>query len=105
MPPVPHLHVFRYKVGAPARVGLVAPVDVKIPAGPTGMDPSQTSFYQVSSRKAAGGISALLQEHGMPADNLAVCTVTLQRTSRPMTLQHASCAGPGHCHQDQQGYH
>mmetsp|Transcript_11096 Transcript_11096/g.19323 ORF Transcript_11096/g.19323 Transcript_11096/m.19323 type:complete len:318 (-) Transcript_11096:481-1434(-) len=38
--------VNKYKIGAPARVGLVAPVDVKIPAGPTGMDPSQTSFYQ-----------------------------------------------------------
>mmetsp|Transcript_26696 Transcript_26696/g.58205 ORF Transcript_26696/g.58205 Transcript_26696/m.58205 type:complete len:315 (+) Transcript_26696:98-1042(+) len=36
----------KYKVGAPARVGVVAPVDVKIPAGPTGMDPSQTSFFQ-----------------------------------------------------------
>jgi hypothetical protein len=35
------------QVGAPARVGLVAPNDVKIPAGSTGMDPSQTSFFQV----------------------------------------------------------
>lgn len=37
----------KYKVGAPARVGLVAPNDVSIPSGPTGMDPSQTSFFQV----------------------------------------------------------
>ena len=36
-----------FKVGAPARVGLVAPNDVTIPAGNTGMDPSQTSFFQV----------------------------------------------------------
>eukprot|EP00887_Chlorella_sp_A99_P001974 scaffold18.g1974.t1 len=36
-----------YKVGAPARVGLVAPNDVTVPAGNTGMDPSQTSFFQV----------------------------------------------------------
>lgn len=35
-----------FKVGAPARVGLVAPNDVHIPAGGTGMDPSQTSFFQ-----------------------------------------------------------
>lgn len=35
-----------FKVGAPARVGLVAPNDVTIPAGNTGMDPSQTSFFQ-----------------------------------------------------------
>ena len=37
----------RYKVGAPARVGLVAPNDVYVPAGGTGLDPSQTSFFQV----------------------------------------------------------
>ncbi|PRQ36744.1 putative ribosomal protein L10P [Rosa chinensis] len=34
-------------VGAPARVGLVAPVDVVVPPGNTGLDPSQTSFFQV----------------------------------------------------------
>ena len=37
------------QVGAPARVGLVAPVDVTVPAGNTGLDPSQTNFFQVSS--------------------------------------------------------
>ncbi|KAK9812360.1 hypothetical protein WJX73_005246 [Symbiochloris irregularis] len=36
----------RYKVGAPARVGLVAPNDVFVPAGGTGLDPSQTNFFQ-----------------------------------------------------------
>lgn len=35
------------KVPAPARVGGVAPVDVDIPAGPTGCDPGQTNFFQV----------------------------------------------------------
>ncbi|XP_050385209.1 60S acidic ribosomal protein P0 [Argentina anserina] len=39
--------VAKYKVGAPARVGLVAPIDVVIPPGNTGLDPSQTSFFQV----------------------------------------------------------
>ncbi|CAN0859192.1 60S acidic ribosomal protein P0-1 [Linum grandiflorum] len=39
--------VAKYKVGAPARVGLVAPVDVVVPPGGTGLDPSQTSFFQV----------------------------------------------------------
>lgn len=38
--------IAQFKVGAPARVGLVAPNDVSIPAGNTGMDPSQTSFFQ-----------------------------------------------------------
>lgn len=38
--------IAKFVVGAPARVGLVAPKDVTVPAGPTGMDPSQTSFFQ-----------------------------------------------------------
>ncbi|CAI0443561.1 unnamed protein product [Linum tenue] len=39
--------VGKYKVGAPARVGLIAPIDVVVPPGNTGLDPSQTSFFQV----------------------------------------------------------
>jgi large subunit ribosomal protein LP0 len=38
--------IMKFKVGAPARVGLVAPNDVTVPAGNTGLDPSQTSFFQ-----------------------------------------------------------
>jgi large subunit ribosomal protein LP0 len=34
------------RVPAPARVGAVAPIDVVIPAGPTGCDPGQTTFFQ-----------------------------------------------------------
>lgn len=34
------------RVPAPARQGVFAPCDVVIPAGPTGLDPSQTSFFQ-----------------------------------------------------------
>jgi len=34
------------KVPAPARQGVVAPISVTVPAGPTGLDPSQTSFFQ-----------------------------------------------------------
>merc|ERR1719326_1143899 len=32
--------------GAPARVGQIAPIDVIIPPGPTGLDPKQTGFFQ-----------------------------------------------------------
>lgn len=39
--------LFFQQVGAPARVGLVAPIDVVVPPGNTGLDPSQTSFFQV----------------------------------------------------------
>jgi large subunit ribosomal protein LP0 len=31
---------------APAKIGSTAPGDVTVPAGPTGMDPKQTSFFQ-----------------------------------------------------------
>jgi len=34
---------------APARVGAIAPKQVIVPAGPTGMDPKQTSFFQALS--------------------------------------------------------
>ncbi|OAQ70576.1 60S acidic ribosomal protein P0 [Pochonia chlamydosporia 170] len=34
------------RVAAPARAGAVAPVDVYIPAGNTGMEPGKTSFFQ-----------------------------------------------------------
>jgi len=34
------------RVPAPARVGSIAPIDVWCPAGPTGCDPGQTSFFQ-----------------------------------------------------------
>jgi len=34
------------KVAAPAKAGAVAPVNVIVPAGPTGMEPTQTGFLQ-----------------------------------------------------------
>jgi len=34
------------KVAAPARAGAIAPADVYIPAGNTGMEPGKTSFFQ-----------------------------------------------------------
>jgi large subunit ribosomal protein LP0 len=36
----------RYRVQAPARVGAISPVEVIIPAGNTGMEPTMTSFFQ-----------------------------------------------------------
>lgn len=35
-----------FRVKAPARVGAIAPCDVVVPAGNTGMEPTQTSFFQ-----------------------------------------------------------
>ena len=31
---------------SPAKAGMIAPIDVVIPAGPTGLDPKQTGFFQ-----------------------------------------------------------
>ncbi|KQJ83585.1 hypothetical protein BRADI_5g15635v3 [Brachypodium distachyon] len=44
---LPKMHKHGELVGGPARVGLVAPIDVVVPPGNTGLDPSQTSFFQV----------------------------------------------------------
>ncbi|CAD6271240.1 unnamed protein product [Miscanthus lutarioriparius] len=59
--------VAKYKVGAPARVGLVAPVDVVVPPGNTGLDPSQTSFFQLIKKgdKVGSSESALLAKLGI----------------------------------------
>jgi len=38
--------LIKEKVGAPAKAGVVAPCDVVIPAGNTGMEPTMTSFFQ-----------------------------------------------------------
>ena len=50
--------VNKYRVGAPARVGLVAPNDVVVPAGNTGLDPSQTSFFQARSLSFPGALNS-----------------------------------------------
>jgi len=58
--------IAKYKVGAPARVGLVASNDVKIPAGSTGMDPSQTSFFQalnIATKINKGTIEIVAEVH------------------------------------------
>jgi large subunit ribosomal protein LP0 len=39
--------ILKNKVPAPARIGSIAPVEVVVPAGPTGCDPGQTNFFQV----------------------------------------------------------
>jgi large subunit ribosomal protein LP0 len=38
--------VIAERIPASAKTGAIAPVDVIIPAGPTGLDPGQTSFFQ-----------------------------------------------------------
>ncbi|SBS83792.1 60S ribosomal protein P0, putative [Plasmodium ovale] len=56
--------ILQNKSPAPARLGVIAPIDVFIPPGPTGMDPSHTSFFQslgISTKIVKGQIE--IQEH------------------------------------------
>jgi len=51
--------VLSNRVAAPAKTGAVAPNDVTVPAGPTGMEPTMTSFLQalnIPSKIAKGQI-------------------------------------------------
>lgn len=50
------------QVPAAARVGLLSPIDVIIPAGPTGLDPGQTSFFQalqIATKIVRGSINIM----------------------------------------------
>ncbi|PRP85758.1 60S acidic ribosomal protein P0 [Planoprotostelium fungivorum] len=40
--------LLKEKIGAAAKAGVVAPCNVTIPAGNTGMEPTMTSFFQAS---------------------------------------------------------
>jgi len=54
------------RVPAPARVGAIAPNDVIVPAGPTGCDPGQTSFFQtlqIATKISKGAIEITTPVH------------------------------------------
>jgi len=54
------------KVPAPARVGVQAPADVWVPAGPTGLDPGQTSFFQalnIATKIVKGAVEIINDVH------------------------------------------
>lgn len=58
--------IFSHKVPAPARQGVFAPIDVYIPAGPTGMDPGSTSFFQalgIATKIVKGQIEIQAEVH------------------------------------------
>jgi len=55
-----------YVLPAGARVGVEAPVDVKLPPGPCGLDPAQTSFFQalnIATKIVKGAIEIVKEEH------------------------------------------
>jgi len=54
--------VLENKVPASAKQGSIAPIDVVVPAGPTGLDPGQTAFFQalnISTKIARGSIEII----------------------------------------------
>lgn len=54
--------VLSEKVAAPAKAGAIAPIDVTIPAGDTGLEPTQTAFLQalnIATRINKGQIAIL----------------------------------------------
>jgi len=58
--------ILNNRVPAAARVGVIAPDDCWIPAGPTGMDPGQTSFFQalnISTKIVKGAVEIVNDVH------------------------------------------
>jgi len=58
--------ILEKKVPAGAKVGAIAPVDVFIPAGPSGLDPGQTAFFQalnIGTKIVKGTIEIVNQVH------------------------------------------
>jgi len=58
--------VLENKVPAAAKQGSMAPIDVFVPPGPTGLDPGQTAFFQalnISTKIARGSIEIINQVH------------------------------------------
>jgi len=54
------------KVAAPAKPGTIAPIDVFVPAGNTGMEPTMTSFFQalnIATKIVRGAIEILNDVH------------------------------------------
>jgi len=55
-----------HRVGAPAKAGSIAPNDVIVPKGPTGMEPTQTSFLQalnIASKINKGQVEIVSDVH------------------------------------------
>jgi len=58
--------LLHFRVGAPAKAGSIAPNDVIVPKGPTGMEPTQTSFLQalnIASKINKGQVEIVSDVH------------------------------------------
>lgn len=58
--------LLQHRVGAPAKAGSIAPEDVFVPKGPTGMEPTQTAFLQalnIASKINKGQVEIVSDVH------------------------------------------
>ncbi|PWV19587.1 putative 60S acidic ribosomal protein [Trypanosoma cruzi] len=71
----------KHRVQAPARVGAIAPCDVIVPAGNTGMEPKATSFFQalnIATKIAKGTVEIVSDKKVLSAgDRVDNSTATL----------------------------
>jgi len=69
------------KVPAAAKAGVLAPTDVFVPPGPTGMDPGQTAFFQslgIATKIERGNIAITSEVHLLkPGDKITASHVML----------------------------
>lgn len=73
--------VQEFKMPAAAKAGVLAPTNVKIPPGPTGLDPGQTSFFQtlnVATKIVKGTIEI--------TSEVSLCTVGEKVTASAVAL-------------------
>lgn len=73
--------VIAERIPAAAKTGVVAPCDVVIPAGPTGLDPGQTTFFQalnIGTKITRGSIEIL--------SSVTLCTTGSKVTSSAVAL-------------------
>jgi len=73
-----------HRIQAPAKVGNVAPIDVSVPAGNTGMEPTMTSFFQalgVQTKIAKGTVEITVEKKVLSVGDKvdAGCAALLQK--------------------------
>lgn len=72
--------ILEFKVPASAKAGVVCPADVFIPAGPTGLDPGQTSFFQalnINTKITKGAIEITSKVHICKVDEKCTASASV----------------------------
>jgi len=87
-----------HRVGAPAKAGIIAPNDVWVPKGPTGMEPTQTSFLQalnIASKINKGQVEIVSDVHLIkagekvgPSETTLLQKLNIKPFSYGLTLLH-----------------